>query len=120
MIKFPSLFGRTPKHQKFSFEPRFYDPIKDELKERENRIRQEMENEKNKTIEGYKTRIHGSFHSARKRSSASQADLQAAVMRIAILLVLVVILVAYLQWGSVALYGLLIVIPVYAWLRFRR
>lgn len=120
MIKFPSLFGRTPKYQRFSFDPRFYDPQKEELKERENRIRQEMENYKNKTVEGYKTRLQGSFHSARKRSSASQADLQAAVMRIAILLVLVVILIAYLQWGSVALYGLLIVIPVYAWMKFFR
>ena len=120
MIKFPTLFGRTPKHQKFSFEPRFYDPVKDEMKERENRIRQELENEKEKKVDGYQTRIKGSFHSARKRSSASSSDLQASLIRIGILLFLVVFMVAFLQWGSAALYGFLLFIPFYAWLKFRK
>jgi Flp pilus assembly protein TadB len=119
-MKIPTLFGRTPKHQKFSFEPRFYDAKKEEREERERRIRQQLENEKTGEINGFETRIKGSFHSARKRSSTSQADLQASLMRIGILLFLVAMLVAYLQWGSVALYGALVIIPVYAWLKFRR
>src|SRR5690349_24836613 len=105
MIKFPTLFGRTPKHQKVTFEPRFYDPLKDEMKERENRIRQELENEKNKSVDGYQTRIKGSFHSARKRSAATSSDLQASLIRIGVLLFFVVFIIAYLQWGSVAMYG---------------
>jgi Flp pilus assembly protein TadB len=120
MLKLPNLFGRTPGHQRFSFEPRFYDPQKEEMKEREKRIKQELENKKNKTIEGYQSRIQGSFHSARKRSSASSADLKAAVFRIVILLFLVVSLISYLQWGSVALYGFLLFIPLYVWMKFRR
>ena len=120
MIKFPNLFGRTPNHQRFSFEPRFYDPLKDEIKERENRIRQEIENEKNKTVDGYQTRIQGSFHSARKRSSATSSDLRAALIRIGVLLFLVVLLVAYLQWGTQAFYGLVVFIPLYLWIRFRK
>jgi Flp pilus assembly protein TadB len=119
-MKIPTLFGRTPKHQKFTFEPRFYDAKKEEREERERRIRQQLESEKTGGADGYETRIKGSFHSARKRSSASQADLQASLIRIAILFVLVVMLVAYLQWGTVALYGMLVIIPIYAWLRFRR
>jgi hypothetical protein len=120
MLKLPSLFGRTPKHQKFSFEPRFYDPQKEEMREREERIKRELDKENNKTVDGFQTRIKGSFHSARKRSSASEADLQAAVIRIAVLLFMVVLLIAYLQWGSVALYGLLVVVPLYGWLKFRK
>jgi len=120
MIKFPSLFGRTPKHQKFSFEPRFYDARKEELQERENRIRQELENEKNKTVDGYRSRIQGSFHSARKRSQASSSDLRAALIRIGVLLFLTIFIVAYLQWGNVAMYGFLIFIPLYVWMKFRK
>ena len=119
-MKIPTLFGRTPRHQKFSFEPRFYDSRKEEQKERENRIKQELENEKNKTVEGYQSRIQGSFHSARKRSSATSADLRTALIRIGVLLFLVTMIVAYLQWGSHALYGFLIFVPLYAWLKFRK
>jgi len=120
MIKFPSLFGRIPKHQKFSFEPRFYDPVKEEKQERENRIRQELENEKNKTVTGYRSRIQGSFHSARKRSSATSSNLKAALIRIGILLFMVLFIMAYLQWGSIAFYGFMIFIPFYVWIKFRR
>jgi Flp pilus assembly protein TadB len=119
-MKIPTLFGRTPKHQKFSFEPRFYDAKKEEREERERRIRQQLENEKTGDIAGFETRIKGSFHSARKRSSASQADLRASLMRIAILLFLVALIVAYLQWGSVALYGMFVIVPVYLWMKFKR
>jgi Flp pilus assembly protein TadB len=119
-MKIPTLFGRTPKHQKFSFEPRFYDAKKEEREERERRIRQQLENEQTGDIAGFETRIKGSFHSARKRSSASQADLRASLMRIAILLILVALIVAYLQWGSVALYGMFVIVPVYLWMKFKR
>ena len=119
-MKLPSLFGRTPKHQKFSFEPRFYDPKKEEMQERENRIRQELENEKHKTVDGYRSRIQGSFHSARKRAQATSSDLQSALIRTVVLLFLVVFIIAYLQWGNMALYGFLVFIPFYAWLKFRK
>ena len=35
---------RVPKHQKFQFEPRYYDPIKEELKRRTKRINGEISN----------------------------------------------------------------------------
>jgi hypothetical protein len=119
-MKIPTLFGRTPKHQKFTFEPRFYDAKKEEREEREKRIRQELENEKTGGFAGYDSRIKGSFHSARKRSSASAADLKASLIRIGLLLFMVILLVAYLQWGTVALYGALAIIPFYLWLRLKQ
>ena len=119
-MKFPTLFGKIPKHQKFNFEPRFYDAEKEEREERERRIRQEMENEKTGSVEGYETRIKGSFHSARKRSQTPNSELQAAVIRIGLLLLLVILLIGFLQWGTKALYGAFIIFPIYLWLKFRK
>ena len=119
-MKLPSLFGRIPKHQRFNFEPRFYDAQKEEREERNRRIQNEEENKKNNSIKGYQTRIKGSFSSARKRSQVSSSDLQTSLMRLAVLFFLVLFIVAYLQWGNKALYGLLAFIPFYAWIKFRK
>jgi hypothetical protein len=119
-MKIPTLFGRIPKNQKFNFEPRFYDAQKEEREDRERRIKQELENEKTGEIDGYETRIKGSFHSARKRSTASESDLQASLIRIGLLLLMVILLLGVLQWGFVVLYGIFVIIPVYFWLRFKR
>ncbi|MEM6644065.1 MAG: hypothetical protein AAF616_13880 [Bacteroidota bacterium] len=42
MPRFPSLF-RLPKHQQFQIKPRYYDPIKEEIQERTERIREEID-----------------------------------------------------------------------------
>lgn len=119
MIKLPTLFGRTPKHARFSFAPRHYDPQKDEREERNRRIQQELENEKEHKADGFETRIKGSFQHARKRSQVSSGELQAALVRIAILLVLVITIIAYLQWGTKAFYGFLVFVPLYLWWRLK-
>ncbi|MEO1254283.1 MAG: hypothetical protein AAFY41_05290 [Bacteroidota bacterium] len=41
-MRFPSLF-RLPKHQQFRIQPRYYDPVKEEIRERTERIKEEME-----------------------------------------------------------------------------
>ena len=119
-MKIPSLFGRIPKHQRFTFEPRFYDAQKEEREERNRQIRQDTENEKNKSVAGYQTRIKGSFGSARRRSPISSGDLRTPLIRLAVLFFLVLFIVTYLQWGNKALYGFLAFIPVYAWMKFRK
>ena len=40
-MKLPSIF-KTAAHQKFEIKPRYYDPIKEELKERTERIKKEL------------------------------------------------------------------------------
>jgi hypothetical protein len=119
-MKIPTLFGRTPKHQRFTFEPRFYDPQKEEREERNRQILRELKNDKNSSTEGYQTRIKGSFSAARKRSQVSSSDLQTSLLRLVILLFLVLFLVAYVWWGSKALYGFLIFVPLYFWMKFRK
>ena len=41
-MKFPSLF-RLPKHQQFVIKPRYYDPVKEEIREREEIAKKRME-----------------------------------------------------------------------------
>lgn len=128
-MKFISLFNKIPKHKRFSYEPRFYDEREDEMREREKRIREEIrvareresstsQHEDASTDAGYRTRIAGSFKSAR-RTASRQADPSAALMRLAILLVLTVLIVGYLQFGPVAAYGLFLIVPVYLYMKFR-
>lgn len=119
-MKLPVLFGKIPKYQKFNFEPRFYDAEKEEREARERRIQQELENAKNHSVSGYETRIKGSFHSARKRSQSTSSDLQASLIRIGLLLLMVILLIGFLQWGTKALYGAFIIFPFYLWLKFRK
>lgn len=119
-MKFPTLFGRIPRHQRFNFEPRFYDAEKEEREERNRRIQKESENEKPELVDGYQTRIKGSFSSSRRRSQVTSSDLKTSLIRLVVLFFLVLFIVAYLQWGNIALYGFLAFIPVYAWMKFRK
>lgn len=43
-MKFPAIF-KTSSHQRFAIKPRYYDPIKEEIKERTARIKKELEAE---------------------------------------------------------------------------
>ena len=123
-MKFLSLFTKAANYQRFNYTPRFYDPQKDEMKERELRIKRELELEKG-TVAGeestpYRTRIAGSFQAARRRSKSSSDALQANLLRFGVLLFIVLFLIAFLQWGKVAIYSLIPVVPLYFYFKFRK
>ncbi|MCK6616551.1 MAG: hypothetical protein L6Q51_02810 [Cyclobacteriaceae bacterium] len=124
-MKIPSLFIKTPKHRRFNFIPRHYDPVEEERKLREERIRAELgmnkkaEHEIESEALGYRQRMAGSFRGAKKTSSA-QADPSASLLRLIVLTFLAVWLIAYLHYGSQALYGLLLIVPFYLYLKFRK
>ena len=120
-MKFPSLFTKTPEHRKFSFTPRFYDAKEEERKEREERIRKELkknEEEYITTHSDYRSRISGSFKSA-KRTASRQKSPSSSLVRLMILTFLTIWLIAYLQFGNIAFYGLLLFIPFYLFLKSR-
>lgn len=123
-MKFISLFTKTPNHKRFNYTPRYWDQEAEERKEREERIRREIEREKGIQAEGeagdYRTRITGSFHTARRRSDKSKGELNLVLLRSGTLLFLVLFLMAFLQWGKDALYGLLVFVPVYFYFRFKK
>ncbi len=120
-MKFVSLFTKAPSHQRFSYNPRFYDPKKEEMEERENRIKSEIARERGETLDSdsHRSRIAGSFHAARRRSKAS-SEPNSAILRSVILLCMVLFLMAFLTWGKDAIYGLFVIIPVYIYFKFKK
>lgn len=126
-MKFPTLFTKIPSHKRFAYTPRHYDPAEEERKEREARIRAELSLDKDKKeenssddVHGYRTRIVGSFRTAKKTVTV-QRDPSASMLRLIVLLLLAVGLIAYIEYGRVALYGLaFVVVPFYLYLKFRK
>ncbi|MDL5046394.1 hypothetical protein QQ054_10150 [Oscillatoria amoena NRMC-F 0135] len=124
-MKIPSLFTKTPKHRRFSYTPRHYDPIEEERKQREERIRAELGLNKNEEGSnpaddlGHRQRIAGSFRGA-KKTSTPQADPSASMLRLIVLTFLAVWLIAYLQYGAISLYALFLIVPFYLYLKFRK
>lgn len=122
-MKFVSLFNKTPDNRKFNYRPRFYDQKADERKEREERIRRELEREKGLELEGdesYRARIAGSFHAARRRSNKGKSELKSVLLRSGLLLFLTVLAIAFLTWGKDALYSLLVFVPLYFYFKFKK
>ena len=122
-MKFVSLFTKAPNYKRFSFTPRYYDQQAEEMKEREERIRKEIEREKGEPASdtvGYRSRLSGSFQHARKRSNASQSTLRSSLIRLGVLLFLAIFIIAFLQWGKAVFYSLLIFVPVYFYLKFKK
>jgi len=123
-MKFISLFTKAPNYQRFNYSPRYYDARKEEMKEREERIRREVEAEQGiasaAETTGYRGRMTGSFHTARKRSKKVSSGPNVALLRLAILLFISLFLFAFLTWGKPVIYSLFIFIPVYFYFKFRR
>ena len=122
-MKFVSLFTKAPNYKRFSYQPRFYDEKAEERKDREDRIRQEIARERGeRSIETteYRTRMTGAFHSARKRSHSSKDTLRSNLIRFGVLLFLTLFLIAFLTWGQTAFYGLLVFVPVYFYVKFKK
>ena len=125
-MKIPSLFTKSPNYKRFAYNPRHYEPQEEERKEREERIRRELSIESGQKKEdddnslGYRSRMVGSFRSAKKTATV-QKDPSANMLRLIILLVLAVGLIAFIEYGKVALYGVaLIIVPFYFYLKFRK
>ncbi len=123
-MKLLSVFNKAPKHQRFNYTPRFYDPLKEELEEREERIKSELARERGEKMEepgDYRARISGAFQAARKRNDGgAKIDTNATLLRFGILLFLTLFIVAYLEWGKPALYSFFLLIPIYLYWKFKK
>ncbi len=122
-MKFLSVFTKAPKHQRFNYVPRFYDPSKGELEERENRIKLEISREKGEVkqedLTGHRRRIAGAFQQARKRSNPVSGGPSATMLRLGILLFLTIFIIAFLEFGRPVLYSLVLFVPFYFYLKFK-
>jgi len=111
--KFPSLI-RLPKNNHFDFEPRYYDPVKEDIENRIALIKSEMEEDKN--VE-YKPNLTGAFTRNRKSNTAATAP---GFLQLIIFLVLLGGFVGWIFYGNKILYILAAFIPVYLFLRLRK
>ncbi len=125
-MKFPQLFTKIPNYKKFGYAPRHYDPKEEERKERDLRIQKElMSKEEQQKLDdedahGYRSRIAGSFKTA-KKTVAPQADPSSTMLRLIITLIITLGLLAFIEYGRIALVGVaLVIIPFYLYLKFRK
>jgi len=108
-MKFPSLF-RTPDHQRFNFEPRYYDPIKEDIARRTARIKQEISEDKNNN---YRTNISGAF--AHKYRQGNKSGL----IQFSLIAGMFCAFFGYLYYGNIAIYLLLGIMGIYLLYRLR-
>ena len=111
-MKFPSLI-RLPRNKRFNFEPRFYDPVKEDIENRIAQIKSEMNQGGD---EEFRSTLSGSFQRNRKTGSNASP----AVLQLIIFTVLLGGSVGWLFYGNIALYAISTLIPLYLFLRIRK
>jgi hypothetical protein len=111
-MKFPSL-THLPAHRRFTVEPRYYDPVKEDIEERTSRIKQEISQVRAGEIRST-SGISGSF--ARRASYTKNAN----ILQMVILFCLITLIAGYLFYGNDIFYIFLLVIPIYFFFRIRK
>ncbi|MBK6266634.1 hypothetical protein JKA74_16430 [Marivirga sp. S37H4] len=109
-MKIPSIF-RLPRHQRFEIKPRYYDPVKEDIDKRTSRIRQEMKYE----ASGNRTESIREAYSAGRKANKS-ADL----FQILMVGIISVALGGYIFYGANVYFALLLLIPLYIFLRRKK
>lgn len=110
-MKLPSII-KTPGHKRFYFEPRHYDPIKEEIKERTERIRRQLEA---KEEDGYfASNISESFAKNSRRNKRSNA------VQLFFILFFILFAFGYIYYGNIVLYSFLVVLPLYILIRIKK
>ncbi len=108
-MKFPSL-TRMPKYKRFNFEPRYYDPIKEDVKNRTERIRGQLVDENRQS---YRENIRNAFNRRERRETRS------SMMQYLLIIIFLGTIVGWLYFGNIALYIFAVIFPLYIFLRTR-
>jgi hypothetical protein len=109
-MKVPSLI-RLPKPKNFSFEPRYYDPVKEDIHNRTALIKQEMSQTPH--LMG-RSNISGSF--ARRE----QANRNINLLQLVIVVCLFGLTFGFIYYGDAVFYLLWAIVPVYLFFRFKK
>ena len=96
-MKLPSIIN-IPSYQRFKYEPRFYDPIKDDIDGRRKRIRRQIDGDKRRGAESSQNRLEGSF--ARRVPHEGNSSF----LRLIVVTILFSGVVGFLFFGNIALY----------------
>lgn len=109
-MKFPSL-SRVAKYKRFNFEPRYYDPVKEDIQNRTERIKSEL---KITSSHSHHEQLKTAFHNRARREKSSD------FMQLLLILILLGVCGGWLIYGNVAFYFFGPVILLYLYLRTRK
>ncbi len=115
-MKFPSLF-KISRHQRFHIEPRYYDPVREEIDARTSQIRAELRQEENDPDGDFShssSRISGAFTRRASRRSGMN------MMQLVILLLLIGLIMGFWYFGNIAVYVILILSSLLLYLKVKR
>ena len=96
-MKLPSIIN-IPAYQRFKYEPRFYDPIKEDIDSRTKRIRRQIEGEKRRGTFSSNSRIEGSF------TRRVPYEGNSSFLRLIVAAILCSGVVGFLYFGNIAIY----------------
>lgn len=96
-MKLPSII-KTPVYQRFNYEPRHYDPIKEDIDERRKRIKRKIDVDKKNGTYSPRERMEGAFTRRVPHDSA------APFLRLIIAAILFSGVVGFLYFGNIAIY----------------
>ena len=109
-MKIPSL-SRMPKYKRFNFEPRYYDPIKEDIKNRTERIKGELNST---SSHAHREHLRAAFSQREKKARSSD------FMQLLLIFIMLGTFGGWLMYGNVVLYVFLVVFPLYIFLRTRK
>ena len=110
MKKFPSIV-KTSKFNRFSFDPRYYDPVKEEI---EGKIRAAQNaSGQSETIE-YPSNISAAFQKRARQNNKSN------VVQLVLAMVLMGTFVAWLFYGNDVFYAFILLSPAYFYFRLKK
>jgi Flp pilus assembly protein TadB len=115
-MKFPSLI-RLPQYKKFVYEPRYFDPVKDEITERTARIKQEVEADQRMEAAGTREQFRREMDQVFQRRLQNERSTN--ILQVVLVLLMVLIFVGYLFYGNAALYPGLVLLAAYIVFRIR-
>lgn len=112
-MKLPTL-TRLARYKRFDYQPRYYDPVKENVQARVKSIQKRMEQENTGVYQQNDTRIREAFQQNRRKSK--QIDL----MQIAFILLFGGTIYAYLEYGNPVIIPAFSLFVGYVWLRIKK
>ncbi len=109
-MKFPS-FIKTSKYNRFNYEPRYYDPVKEEIKAKMEAARNRAENPTQPNH--YSSSISAAFSKRQKKSG------QTSIVQMIIAVALFGTFIGWLYVGNDIFYIYLILSPLYFYFRLK-
>ncbi|PRY89178.1 hypothetical protein [Mongoliibacter ruber] len=115
-MKFPSIF-RTSKPMRFDIKPRYYDPVKEEIDQRTQKIKRELQadgalpmgdDNEDDILRDYGSSLRGAFTAGSQIKGRQSSPLTSAgLIRLVIFVVLIGALFGYVYYGPDAIYAML-------------